>query len=349
MKQYAGRVAEHLARLPGFREISKNFNRIDLLHVDRFADGELELAIDSSIRGKDVILFTSSARNEAGISVEEAKIELYHAIDALKRSQAARIIVFEPFVSCSRSDRTTRRSSVGLWVHVKILCSLGARHIVTYQLHSDKSKSMIDPTISALDDIPALTLIKRYLCDTYIKNLDNLENIVRTQWAFCSVDAGGEKLTRQFANAFGAPLVIAHKQRDYARPNTIESIHILSEQPVEGKTLWIVDDMIDTAGSAESLIHALAPLAPAEINLIAVHALFSPPAAQRIAALKQEGLLKRIIVTDTICPDSLSAQIPGIEIISSAELSAQIIRAIVTNASMGKLLLPFVASDYLTK
>jgi ribose-phosphate pyrophosphokinase len=108
--------------------------------------------------------------------------------------------------------------------------------------------------------------------------------------------------------------------------------------------------MIDTAGSAESLIHALAPLAPAEINLIAVHALFSPPAAQRIAALKNEGLLKRIIVTDTVCcPDSLSAQIPGIEIISSAELSAQIIRAIVTNASMGKLLLPFVASEYLKK
>jgi ribose-phosphate pyrophosphokinase len=350
MRRYAERVTGYLARFPGFEEMSENFSRVDLLHADRFADGELEVAVKSSIRGKDIIIFTSSARNEAGISVEEAKIELYHAIDALKRSQASRIIVFEPFVSCSRSDRTTRRGSVGLWVHLKTLTSLGARHIVTYQLHSDKSKSMVDPAISALDDIPALTLIKRRLCDNYIQSPGNLENIVRSQWAFCSVDAGGEKLTRKFANAFGAPLVIAHKQRDPSRLNAVESIHILSEQPVEGKTLWIVDDMIDTAASAESLIHALAPLAPAEINLIAVHALFSPPSAERLAALSREGLLKRIIVTDTVCcPDSLSAQIPGIEIVSSAELSAQIIRAIVTNASMENLLLPFAAGEYLGK
>jgi ribose-phosphate pyrophosphokinase len=347
MKDYAARVAAQLARFPGFAEKAESFGGVDLLHADRFADGEMEVTVNASIRGKDIILFTASARNEAGICVEEAKIELYHAIDALKRSQAANIMVFEPFVSCSRSDRTTRRSSVGLWVHVKTLASMGAKHIITYQLHSDKSKSMVDPTICAFDDIPALTLLKRYLCDTYIQSLENLENIVRPQWAFCSVDAGSEKLTRHFANAFGAPLVIAHKQRDPSRANTIESIHILTAEPIEGKTMWVVDDMIDTAGSVESLVHALAPLGPREINLIAVHALFSPPAAQRVAALTQEGLLKRIIVTDTIsCPDALSKQIPGIEIVPSAGLSARIIRTIVTNASMSKLLAPFDAGTY---
>ena len=131
---------------------------------------------------------------------------------------------------------------------MKILSSLGARQIVTYQLHSDKSKSMLDHTICVMDDIPALTLLKRYLCDVYIKSIEKLEQEVRSQWAFCSVDAGGEKLARVFANAFGAPLVIAHKQRDYSRVNAIESVNILSAEPVEGKALWIVDDMVDTAG-----------------------------------------------------------------------------------------------------
>jgi len=350
MKQYAARVIKHLAEFPGFADKVESFAGVDLLNTVCFADGEMEVEVNASIRGKHVILFSSSTRNEAGINAETAKIELYHAIDAIKRSQPANIMVFEPFVSCSRSDRTTRRNSVGLWIHIKILSSIGADHIVTYQLHSDKSKSMVDPTICALDDIPALTLLKRYLCDTYIQSLDNLENIVRSQWAFCSVDAGGEKLTRRFANAFGAPLVIAHKQRDLSRVNTIESIHILSEQSIEGKTLWIVDDLIDTAGSAESLIRALVHHGPKEINFIAVHALFSPPAAQRIASLTREGLLKRIIVTDTIwCPNTLADQIPGIEIVSSAELSAQIISTIVTNASMSNLLLPFAARDYLKK
>jgi len=330
-----------------FSKISNDINGLDLLNTDRFADGEMEVSVNFSIRGKDVILFSSSGRNEADINVEEAKIELYHAIDALVRCQADRIIVFEPFISCSRSDRTTRRSSVGLWVHLKTLSSLGARHIVTFQLHSDKSKTMLDPALSAIDDIPALTLLKKYLCDKYIKTLDNLEQNVRNNWAFCSVDAGGEKLARVFANSFGAPLVVAHKQRDYSKPNTIESINILSADPVEGKSLWIVDDMIDTAGSVEKLIRALAPLNPKDINVISVHALFSPPAVQKLEALSNEGLLKHIFVTDTVCCKEYKKNIPGLEIVQSSELAAQIIKAIINNESMSKLLQPFNAGEYL--
>jgi len=345
MKAYAGHVIRHLSSFPGFAGIVENFSGTDLLRTDSFADGEIEVVVNASIRGKDVIIFTSSARNEAGISVNEAKIELYHAVDALKRAQAAKIIVFEPFASCSRSDRTTRRGSVGLWVHIKTLTSLGVRHYITYQLHSDKSKSMVDPVICSFDDIPALNLLKRYICDTYIQSKDNLENMVKSQWAFCSVDAGSEKLGRDFANAFGAQLVIAHKQRDASALNTIESIHILSAEPVKDKVLWIVDDMVDTAGSVQALINALIPLNPREINLVAVHALLSPPAAERLSALSKDGILKRVIVTDTVSPQPLSG-LTNIEIVSSTELSAQIIRAIVTNVSMNKLMRPFMAAKY---
>jgi ribose-phosphate pyrophosphokinase len=308
----------------------------------------MEVEVTSSIRGRDVILITSCARNEAGIGVTEAKIELYHAVDALKRAQGGKIIVFEPFVSCSRSDRTIRRSSVGLWVHFKTLTSLGVKHIATYQLHSDKSKSMVDPTICVIDDIPALNLLKQYLCDVYIRDIETLERVVRPNWAFCSVDAGGEKLARGFANAFGAPLVVAHKQRDYSKANTIESINILSAEPIEGKVLWIVDDMVDTAGSVESLIRVLGAFKPAEINIIAVHAIFSPPASQRLNRLSEEGLLHRIIVTDTVyCPYSIPEKIPRLEVVPSVELTAKVINAIVTNSSMRKILRIFNAELYL--
>jgi ribose-phosphate pyrophosphokinase len=207
---------------------------------------------------------------------------------------------------------------------------------------------MLDPVICAIDDIPALTLLKRYLCDGYIGNIETLERVVRPNWAFCSVDAGGEKLARGFANSFGAPLVVAHKQRDYSRPNAIESVNILSAEPVEGKVLWIVDDMVDTAGSVESLIRALAPLRPAEVNIIAVHALFSGPAPERLSALSREGLLKRIIVTDTAyCAEALSEKPPGLEVVPSTELSARIIHTIVTNSPLEKILRQFDAAIYL--
>ncbi|MDR2101727.1 MAG: ribose-phosphate diphosphokinase [Treponema sp.] len=346
MREYAARVADQLIKFPSFSSFKDTINGVEILNTDRFADGEREVTVSTSIRGKDVILFSSSARNQAGIGVDEAKIELYHAVDALKRSQAEKIIVFEPYVSCARSDRTVGRNSVGLWVHFKILASLGAQHIVTYQLHSDKSKSMLDPTRCVIDDIPAHTLLKRYLCDVYIRDLETLEKKVRSNWAFCSVDEGGEKLALGFANTFGAPLVVAHKQRDYSKPNTIKSISILSAEPIEGKVLWVVDDMVDTAGSVESLVRVLAPFKPAEINIIAVHALFSPPAAQRLHQLAEEGLLNRLIVTDTVCCPG-KGQIPNIEVVPSVELSAKIIRTIVTNSSMSKLLRVFDAATYL--
>ncbi|MDR1288525.1 MAG: ribose-phosphate diphosphokinase [Treponema sp.] len=350
MTDYASRVVDHLLKFPSFASMAGTVNGVELLKIDCFANGEMEAVVTRSIRGQAVVLFTSSARNSQGIGVETAKIELYHAVDALKRSQAEKIIVFEPFVSCSRSDRTTRRNSVGLWVHVKILASLGTCHFVTYQLHSDKSRSMVDPTICLVDDIPALTILKKYLCDVYIRNTETLENVVRSRWAFCSVDAGGEKLARGFANAFGAPLVVAHKQRDYSKSNTIESINILSAEPLENKVLWIVDDMVDTASSVESLIRALSSHRPAEINVLAVHAILSPPAASRLSRLSAEGLLNRVIVSDTVCRPqgcASSEKIPNLEVVPSAELSARIVRTIVTNASLSKLMRPFDAGIYL--
>jgi ribose-phosphate pyrophosphokinase len=347
MRDYASRVTEHLVKILNFTPEAKIINGTELLNTDCFADGEMEVSVSRSVRGMDVILFASCARNEVNLSVEEAKIELYHAVDALKRSMAQNIIVFEPFISCSRSDRTTRRNSVGLWIHFKTLAGLGARHIITYQLHSKISQSMLDPAVCTLDDINGLTLLEKYLCDNYIRDADFLEKTVRPNWAFCSVDTGGENQVRNFANAFGVPLVVGHKQRNYSKVNTIRSFNVLSAVPVEGKVLWIVDDLIDTVGSVESLIRALAPYKPAEINIIAVHATLSPPAQERLTRLHEEGLLKRIIVTDTVCLSSVKEQFPFLEVVSSTELSARAIHTFLTNKSMGEMMELFSAESYM--
>ncbi|MDR2467688.1 MAG: ribose-phosphate diphosphokinase [Spirochaetaceae bacterium] len=350
MHSYAARVVDQLLKYKSLGGMKDIINCVDALQTDRFADGELEVSLNRSIRGRNVVLFTTCARNEADLCVEEAKIELYHTIDVLSRSQARKIMVFEPYVSCSRSDRTTRRNSVGLWVHFKTLVSLGVRQIVTYQLHSDKSTTMLDPTLCVLDDIPGFNLLSKYICDNYIKDMETLQETVRKEWAFCSVDAGGENTARIFANAFGAGLVIAHKQRDYSRANTIESINILSAEPLEGKKLWIVDDMIDTGASVERLVRTLAARHPAEINIVVVHAPFSHPAAERISALFEERLLNHLIVTDTVLlsPEVLQ-KIPRIELVSSAELSANIIRTITTGDSMTGLRGRFNAANYLKR
>jgi ribose-phosphate pyrophosphokinase len=206
---------------------------------------------------------------------------------------------------------------------------------------------MLDPAVCTIDDIPMMPLLERYLCDAYIRDMEFLEKEVRPHWAFCSVDAGGEKLARGFANAFGAPLVVAHKQRDYSKTNTIESINILSHEPVEGKILWIIDDMIDTAASVESLIRALSALKPAEINVIAVHAIFSGPAVQNLKRLSEAGLLNRVIVSDTVCTSCIPGNISRLEVVPSAELSSKVIHTLVSYSSMSSIMEDFCAEQYL--
>jgi ribose-phosphate pyrophosphokinase len=317
------------------------------LSVTAFADGEMEVTLHRSVRNRNVFLFANSSRNESGLSVETCKIELYHTIDALKRSQAREIIVFEPYISCSRSDRTTRRNSVGLWVHYKTLVSLGMNHLVTYQLHSDKSKTVFDPCLCSIDDVPAVSLLQRYLCDTTIRNLDTLESTVRDDWLFCSVDAGGEKLARRFAQAFGTQLVVAHKQRSYIKANTVESVSLLSAVPLEDKVVWIVDDMIDTAGSVLGLLQEMAGRSCREINVMIVHPVLSDPAVSRLAELKQKGFLGRLVVCDTISCSEITEKLPFIEIISSADLCARIVLTIALDRAMADIIDTFNPREYL--
>ena len=318
------------------------------LSISRFADGEMEAEIGTSVRGCDVFLIAGGARSEAGISSEENKLETYHAVDALRRAQAQRITVFEPYCSPGRSDRLTRRNSVGLWLHFKVLISLGIDHYITFQLHSEKSKTFIDPALCAVDDIPAQALLQRFLCDHLVVNRERLHNEVHNNWLFCSVDAGGEALAKRFAASFGTKIIISHKQRDYSTTNSVESISILTADPIEGKTVWIIDDMIDTGDSMCKLVRELARRSPAAINIAVVHAVFSPPALQRIGELCDENLLGTILVTDTVpCTQDVFDKLPCVRVVPSTGVAAEIIHRLNSELPLSPLLAHFSAVDYL--
>jgi ribose-phosphate pyrophosphokinase len=318
------------------------------LSIARFADGEMEAEIDTSVRGRDVFLFSSASRNDLGLSTEECKLETYHAVDALRRAQAGRITLFEPFCSPARSDRLTRRNSVGLWVHFKILMSLGIDHYVTFQLHSEKSKTFIDPTVCDVDDIPAQALLQRYLCDHFVKTRNHLSHEVKNSWAFCSVDAGGEALAKKFAASFGTTMIISHKQRDYSTPNTVESINILSSEPVKEKTVWIVDDMIDTGHSIYKLASELEKLSPAAVNIAIVHPVFSGPSLERLGELCERRLVQTIIAMDTVASSgSILKHLPCLRIVPSVRLAADIIQRLNRELPLSPLLAPFNAYEYL--
>ncbi len=349
MDEYAERVAYQLQTFPDFHYSANTKNFVGRLSATRFADGEMEVELGTSIRGKDVFLFSSAGRNDKHLTVEENKIELYHAVDAIRRAQAEKITLFEPFCSSSRSDRTTRRNSVGFWVHYKTLVSLGVDHIITYQLHSDKSKTIVDPRECAMDDVPAHPLIMEFITDNFIKSRQFLSEHVQKNWLFCSVDAGGEGMAKKFARTFGTKLVIAHKQRDYTRANTVDSIHILSDTTLDGREVWIVDDMIDTAGSVFTLVKELKMRNVAKVNIAAVHPVFSDPAVSRLQLLHEEGMLDKLVVADSVsCSDEMRRSMPFLHVVSSAKLSAELVMRMHEEQSLSPFFDDFDVIRYLS-
>ncbi|AHC15170.1 Ribose-phosphate pyrophosphokinase [Salinispira pacifica] len=351
MDEYRERVAYHLRTFPDFYDHNGRDNRdVEImsqnLRVVTFADGELEVEAPFTVRDKDVFLIAGSSRNQAGINQNECKMELYHAIDCIKRGTPRRITVIEPYFSPSRSDRTTRRNSVGFWVHTKILSNLGADTILTYQLHSDKSKTAIDPTICHMEDIPAVPMMMEYITREIIKSEEYWQQI-RSKWVFCSVDAGGEGMARSYAQAFQAPLIIAHKQRDYAHTNTIKQINILSDTDITGRDVWIVDDMIDTGGSIVALITELNRRDVASVNIAAIHPVLSGPAVERLKDLHHSKMLRELLILDTVnlTQDVLDA-LPFLRVVSSSKQTAEIIMGIHENMSLSPFFDDFSVQKY---
>jgi len=320
----------------------------NILKTKKFADSEMEIEVLSSLRGKEIYLIACSAkRNSLDLSLEENKIELYNTIDAIKRSDVDSITLIEPYCSPSRSDRVIRRNSVGFWVHYKTLVSLGVNHIVTYQLHSDKLKTVVDPNYCFIDDIPSMYLIQEYITKKYIKNLETLYEIQKN-WLFCSVDAGGEKLAKDYATSFGTDLIIAHKKRDYSKTNIIESIRILSDTDIKDKDIWVVDDMIDTGGSICALIEELNKREVREVNIAIVHPVFSDPATSRLQDLYKRKLINKIIAVDTIeITEKVKRDMPFLDIVSCTKLTADIITRMNNKKSLSTFFSRFNAERYL--
>jgi ribose-phosphate pyrophosphokinase len=118
----------------------------------------------------------------------------------------------------------------------------------------------------------------------------------------------------------------------------------LSAVDIKEKTIWIVDDMIDTGDSIYHLVRELHKRDVKSISIAAVHPVFSEPAAERLKELYQTGMLKEIIVTDTIiCPEGLQKDLPILRIIPSTALTAQIISALHVDKSLTKFFLDFDA------
>ena len=241
----------------------------------RFADGELYVQIQESIRGCDVYLIQPTCH-----PVNDNLMELLIMIDACHRASARQITAVLPYYGYARADRKTAgRESITAKLVANLITQAGADRVLALDLHSAQIQGYFDIPCDHVYGSPVLV---EYLASK------NIEDIV-----VVSPDVGGVARARAFAKDLDdAPLAIIDKRRQ--AHNVAEVMNLIGD--VEGMTAVLVDDMIDTAGTICEGARVLRENGARHVYACATHAVFSPPAVERLSS----GLFEEVIVTNSI-------------------------------------------------
>ncbi len=277
-------------------------------NINRFSDGEINVKISESVRGKDVFIIqpTSAPTNDN-------LMELLIMTDALKRSSAKSITAVVPYYGYARQDRKAApRVPITAKLVANLMETAGITRMVTVDLHASQ--------IQGFFDIPVDNLYGAILFMDYIR-AKNFENPV-----IASPDIGGVARARYFANKLGLDMVIVDKRREKA--NESEVMNIIGD--VKGKDIILIDDMVDTAGTMVKAASALKKLGANSVMACCTHPVLSGPAYERI----ENGELDELVVTNTIPMDQKCSKI---KMLSTASMLGEVIRRVHNNESVNSL------------
>lgn len=276
--------------------------------INRFSDGEINIQVAESVRGKDVyIVQPTSAPANSNL------MELLIMVDALKRSSAKSITAVLPYYGYARQDR---KAAPRVPISAKLVADMmevaGVTRVVTIDLHASQ--------IQGFFNIPVDNLYGAALFIDYIKE-KNLPNPI-----IASPDIGGVARARYFAEHLGLDMVIVDKRREKA--NEAEVMNIIGS--VDGKDVILIDDMIDTAGTMVKGAKALKANGATSVMACCTHPVLSGPAFERISS----GEIDELLVSNTI---PLKVQSSKIKVLSTASLLGEVIRRINNNESVNSL------------
>lgn len=273
--------------------------------VRQFSDGEIQVNIEESIRGKDVYILQSTSS-----PVNDNLMEILIMVDALKRASAQSINVVMPYYGYARQDRKARaREPITSKLVANMLEVAGVDRLLTIDLHAAQIQGFFDIPVDHLMGAP---LIADYF---------DRHGLVGNDVVIVSPDHGGVTRARKLAQFLQTPIAIIDKRRSVTKMNTSEVMNIIGN--VKGKKCILIDDMIDTAGTICHAADALAEAGATAVYASCTHPVLSGPALENI----EKSAIQKLVVLDTIyLPEE--RLIDKIEQISIAELIAEAITRI---------------------
>ena len=246
--------------------------------VGHFADGEVSVSLEESVRGSDVFIVQSTCN-----PVNDNLMELIIMIDAFKRASAGRITAVMPYFGYARQDRKAKaRDPISAKVVANMLTAAGADRVLTMDLHASQIQGFFDIPVDHLMGAPILT--------PYFQPIVHHHE---DEYVAVSPDHGSVNRVRKFAEKLDIPLAIIDKRRPKAKVS--EVMNIIGD--VKGKKCIILDDMVDTAGTLCNAAKALIEVGGAKsVTACATHGPLSGPAIQRI----KDSVLEELVLLDTI-------------------------------------------------
>jgi len=276
-----------------------------------FSDKEIYVKIEENVRGGDVFVVQSTC-----FPGNTNLMELLIMIDALRRSSAKRITAVIPYYGYARQDRKNEpRVPITSKLVADLVVTAGADRVLTVDLHAGQ--------IQGFFNIPVDHLFAINVLIDYIKE-QKLEDLI-----VISPDAGGVERARAYAKRLNSSLAIIDKRRDI--PNEAKAMNIIGD--VKGKIAFIVDDMIDTAGTLMEATDALLGAGAREVHACCSHPVLSGPAGERIA----NSPIKTVITTNTIPLNGELEKNSKIKVLSVASLLGEAILRIHQETSVSSL------------
>ncbi len=286
--------------------------RLSDMEVSRFADGEIRVRIEESVRGADVFVIQPTCP-----PTSETIMELLVILDALKRASARRTTAVIPYYGYARQEKKINpREPISAKLVADLISVAGADRILTVDLHVQSIQGFFDIPV---DHIPAGPILA--------------EDLVRrgftgTDVAVVSPDVGGVGTAKTLADRLSASLAIIAKRRP--EPNLVEVLQVIGE--LAGKRAVLIDDIIDTGASVVSAAEMVAERGASEIYAYATHAVLSGEAVARLEAAP----LAEVVVTDTI-PLPAEKSCSKIRVLSLAPVMAEAVRRVHGNVSVSTI------------
>jgi len=307
MKIFSGtsniKIAKKIANLA-----SLPLGKIDL---ETFSDGELRVAFKENIRGENVFLVQSTN------PPAENLMQLLLMLDAAKRASAKTVTAVIPYYGYSRQDRKDQpRVPISARMIMDLMSAAGVDRMITMDLHS--------PQIQGFTNVPFDNLYSRIVLfnklNEYQLNFDN--------GVVLAPDIGSAKMSQSYAKKLGIGFALIDKRRP--KHNVTEVVNLIGD--LKDKHVFIIDDMIDTAGTICNAARTAIENGAKSVMAVATHPVLSGPAIERL----KDAPIDKIIVSDTI-DISNNKIFNKLEIVSVAEVFAEAIIRINKGDSISEL------------